>query len=136
MIDEKILTERLEEKRSKYQDLANGSNFDGWHEEDIKYTSKAEMCEEIVEIVNQLAEEQQSFGNSEQVNNVWIPCSSGVIPKEGQRVWLSFTNEVTSYVKDAWWQGKFFVWNNCHIVKDTPMAWKPYEIPAPYKPKG
>ena len=69
-------------------------------------------------------------------NNGWIPyTTNGELPKEGQRVWLSFTNEVTSHVKDAWWQGKFFVWNNCHIVKDTPTAWKPYDIPAPYIPK-
>lgn len=70
-------------------------------------------------------------------NNGWIPyTTNGELPKEGQRVWLSFTNEMTSYVEGAWWQGKFFVWDNCHIVKDTPTAWKPYDIPEPYQPKG
>lgn len=41
---EKIL-KKIEEKRNKYQRLADGSNFDGWEEEDIKYSAKAEMCE-------------------------------------------------------------------------------------------
>ena len=53
------IKERLEEKKSKYQNLADSSNFDGWHEEDIKYTAKADMCEEIIEIVNQVAEEYE-----------------------------------------------------------------------------
>ena len=54
------IKERLEEKKSKYQNLADSSNFDGWHEEDIKYTAKADMCEEIIEIVNQVAAEYRN----------------------------------------------------------------------------
>ena len=56
------IKERLEEKRSKYEELAIGSNFDGYHQEDIKYTARAEMCEEMIEIVNQVAYE---YSNSE-----------------------------------------------------------------------
>ena len=42
-----LILKKIEEKRNKYQRLADGSNFDGWNEEDIKYSAKAEMCEEL-----------------------------------------------------------------------------------------
>ena len=51
------LIARLEKQKNKYQELADSSNFDGWHQEDIEYTSRMEMCEEILEIVNELAME-------------------------------------------------------------------------------
>ena len=70
---EKIL-KKIEEKRNKYQRLADGSNFDGWEEEDIKYSAKAEMCEELKEIVQEVAEEY---------NNGWIPCSERLPEKNG-----------------------------------------------------
>ena len=59
---EKIL-KKIEEKRNKYQRLADGSNFDGWNEEDIKYSAKAEMCEELKEIVHEVAEEYKDKPN-------------------------------------------------------------------------
>ena len=61
---EKIL-KKIEEKRNKYQRLADNSNFDGWYAEDIEYSAKAEMCEELKEIVKDVAEEY---------NGGWIPC--------------------------------------------------------------
>ena len=63
---EKILKKIEEKKRNKYQRFADGSNFDGWNEEDIKYSAKAEMCEELKEIVQEVAEEYKGG---------WIPCS-------------------------------------------------------------
>ena len=55
---------RLEEQKSKYQYLADSSNFDGWAQEEKKYLAKEEMCEEIIEIVNQLAEEYKLKTNA------------------------------------------------------------------------
>ena len=64
----------------------------------------------------------------------WIPYTiNGELPNNGQRVWLSFTTPYTSYVKSAWWIYDHFEWGNCKKVKDYPLAWKPYEVPAPYQ---
>ena len=122
------IKERLEEKKSKYQNLADSSNFDGWHEEDIKYTAKADMCEEIIEIVNQVAEEyNQSLANNNQLltNNGWIPVSSGNLPEEGQVVNATLLIEeqqrriVTQIMYDyIWLKG----------IKRM-IAWKPLEEP-------
>lgn len=68
---EKIL-KKIEEKRNKYQELADSSNFDGWNKEDIYYSAKAEMCEELKEIVQEVAKEYK---------NGWIPCSER-LPEE------------------------------------------------------
>ena len=53
---EKII-KKLEEKRDKYENLAGGSNFDGYHEEEIEYLAMQEAFEKAIEIVNQVAEE-------------------------------------------------------------------------------
>ena len=50
---EKLIS-RLEEKKNRYQELAYDSNFDGWAEEEKQYLAKEEMCEEIIEIINEL----------------------------------------------------------------------------------
>lgn len=70
-------------------------------------------------------------------NNGWIPYVTGCdMPNEASRVWLSFTTPIASFVKSAWYINGHFEWDNCRRVKETPMAWKPFEIPAPYQPKG
>lgn len=78
---EKIL-KKIEEKRNKYQRLADGSNFDGWHEEDIKYSAKAEMCEELKEIVQEVSKEYKGG---------WIPCSER-LPEECVPVNVTWIN--------------------------------------------
>ena len=95
----------------------------------------AECYEHAIEIVKEVAEE---FGKDTNVrtNDDWIPFNSYNLPNKGQKVWLSFTNEITSYVKHAWWVGTHFEWDNSRRVKETPIAWKPYDVPAPYQPKG
>lgn len=73
----------------------------------------------------------------EEHNNGWIPYVTGCdMPNEASRVWLSFTTPIASFVKSAWYINGHFEWDNCRRVKETPMAWKPFEIPAPYQPKG
>lgn len=56
---EKII-ERLKEKRDKYENLADGSNFDGFHEEEIKYLAMEEAYEHAIEIVNKVVEENKN----------------------------------------------------------------------------
>ena len=67
----------------------------------------------------------------------WIPYTvGGELPCNGQKVWLSFTNEIRSYVKQAWWIYDHFEWNNGKRVKDYPLAWQPFIDPQPYKREG
>lgn len=47
----------FKEKRDKYENLADGSNFDGYYEEELKYFGMQEAYEEAIEIVNQVADE-------------------------------------------------------------------------------
>ena len=157
---EKIL-ERLEERKSRYEDLASEDNFNGDYEGERKYTAKAETCEELAKIVQEVAKEYDTCYKdcseceaynkekhhcpkfckviAETVKEIesdggWIPyTTNGEFPNNGQRVWLSFTTPYTSYVKSAWWIYDHFEWGNCKKVKDYPLAWKPYEVPAPYK---
>ena len=91
-------------------------------EGDYTYIKPFEIAKNAV---NQLAEEYKGG---------WIPFTTdSELPKEGHRCWLSFTNSVTSYVKSAWYIDGHFEWDNGRRVKDIPLAWKPYEIPQPYK---
>lgn len=91
-------------------------------------SAKARALDGAIQIVNQLAGEY---------NNGWIPYVTGCeMPNEASRVWLSFTTPIASFVKSAWYINGHFEWDNCKRVKETPMAWKPYDIPAPYQPKG
>jgi len=53
-----ILTDHLEKKLDKYEDLAAGSNFDGYHQEEIKYLAMSEAYEDMVSFVNRLKKEQ------------------------------------------------------------------------------
>ena len=67
----------------------------------------------------------------------WIPyTTNGELPCNGQKVWLSFSNEICSYVKQAWWIYDHFEWNNGQRVKDFPLAWQPFVAPQPYKKEG
>lgn len=74
---------------------------------------------------------------SEQPKTDWIPyTTNGELPYNGQKVWISFANEICSYVKQAWWIYDHFEWNNGKRVKDYPLAWMPYIVPQPYKKEG
>ena len=72
----------------------------------------------------------------EEHNNGWIPCSAK-LPKDGHtfKVWLSFTTPFTSFSKAAWWVESHFEWDNGKAVKEKPIAWMQYNVPAPYIPK-
>ena len=136
---EKIL-KKIEEKRNKYQRLADGSNFDGWNEEDIKYSAKAEMCEELKEIVHEVAEEY---------NGGWIACSER-FPEESGYYLVTYHDWSDgnflpkyddTYVRRLHYQisDHFVGWNYPKNVDDRAendchkevIAWQP--LPEPFK---
>lgn len=105
--------------------------------------SKEIKVQEVIRIANELAEEYGKDTNvftidaGELFNDGWIPYATDCkMPNEASRVWLSFTTPIASFVKSAWYINGHFEWDNCRRVKETPMAWKPYNVPAPYQPKG
>ena len=114
---EKIV-EKLEELHERYinQYGAVGGN------------PMAFSVKECMEIVQEVAEEY---------NNGWIPCSERLPEKNKYiKVWLSFTNNICSFVKRAIWYGSHFEYENGKVVSDTPTAWMQYYEPEPYQPKG
>ena len=120
---EKIL-KKIEEKRNKYQRLADGSNFDGWNEEDIKYSAKAEMCEELKEIVHEVAEEY---------NGGWIACSYR-LPEDDSICIVTVEYSNNEIVVDYGWFDRNGV---CWFVgmqefrTSNILAWQP--LPEPFK---
>ena len=123
---EKIL-KKIEEKRNKYQRLADSSNFDGWNEEDIKYSAKAEMCEELKEIVQEVAEEY---------NGGWIPCSE-MLPEPNQKVIVSYMDRYIGgsygvcegqyvYILNSWDISDYMSDDDFEVI-----AWQP--LPEPFK---
>ena len=120
---EKIL-KKIEEKRNKYQRLADGSNFDGWNEEDIKYSAKAEMCEELKEIVHEVAEEY---------NNGWIACGER-LPEDDSICIVTVEYPNNEIVVDYGWFDRNGV---CWFVgmqefrTSNILAWQP--LPEPFK---
>ena len=122
---EKVL-KKIEEKRNKYQRLADGSYFDGWNEEDIKYSAKAEMCEELKEIVQEVAEEY---------NGCWIPCSER-LPEAGKRYLVSAIWKDKDFEKSAVYDavyGSDGLWHsyNYEPVSYKVIAWQP--LPEQFK---
>ena len=72
------IKERLEEKRDKYENLASSSNFDGYHEEEIKYFAMEEAYEHAIEIVNQVAEEYVPDINVGEIDEVCEWRNNGI----------------------------------------------------------
>lgn len=116
MIDEKLLTKDIHAYFHAMIDRMHGTEID----KDVLTLNK-DICGII---------ERQPKAD-------WIPyTTNGELPCNGQKVWLSFTNEVCSYVKQAFWNCDHFEWDNGKRVKDYPTAWRPFIIPQPYKKEG
>ena len=181
------IKKRFKEKRDKYENLADGSNFDGYYEEELKYFGMQEAYEEAIEIVNQVAEEYKNghfgcnsngqhekckdcglrgecshcntewfaeYSNSEipnmsekstSSNHGWIPCSERTPEFEIYRhksMWTTMTIHEQNYyfVRRVIWNGcdGRWEWDNGKEItsKYQIIAWKPLEIPKPYKPNG
>lgn len=132
---EKIL-KKIEEKRNKYQRLADSSNFDGWNEDDIKYSAKAEMCEELKQIVQEVAEEY---------NGGWIACSERLPKEDGSYLVQSVFEEEFHFYDQYYDSGceAFGTYRDYYdentlgfldseFVKDEDViAWQP--LPEPFK---
>ena len=117
---EKIL-KKIEEKRNKYQRLADGSNFDGWNEEDIKYSAKAEMCEELKEIVYEVAEEYHGG---------WIACSERLPEESGEYLtWVKYDGDRFIAIDEIDCNGIIKEWNCSTDYKI--IVWQP--LPKPFK---
>ena len=102
------------------------------------YCADANICgfdamrKQAIEIVNQLAEEYKGG---------WIPCNKK-LPKNWEYVHATCISLIDD--REPWVIEGFY--NNIPGWKElTPMiylghaeviAWKPYKLPAPYKPKG
>ena len=112
-----------------------------------------------IEIVNQLAEEYKhcalcylqspcEYQNENAIlqdelladKSGWIPCSSGTMPKENEKIMLTFKNSAGLHVGEATYKNKMFFYvtdtefGYYEEVYKNPIAWKPKD--APYQPKG
>ena len=117
---EKIL-KKIEEKRNKYQRLADSSNFDGWNEEDIKYSAKAEMCEELKEIVQEVAGKY---------NGGWISVKDRLPDKAGSYLVIGKSGGATVtrwYMPSEFYPEGHFGGNSSDYIR--------YWMPRPEPPK-
>lgn len=68
----------------------------------------------------------------------WIPCSERM-PEDDCIVWVSFSNPHRNHVAKVRWEYNFdsmercFKWGNGRLIKEMPVAWKPYYTPEPYR---
>ena len=88
-----------------------------------------------ITIVNELAEEYKLFGNSEQVNGGWIPCSERLPEEDG--VYLITLSDGVDYltipadfISNHTWH-KWWKIDSEWIYYDDVTAWQP--LPEPYK---
>lgn len=120
------IKERLEERKNKLVDYANQSNFDGWQQEEKEYLVKADECEKLIKIVNQVEQEYQSTMG--QVNDGWIPCSKEM-PKEKGLYLVSYGENTQVIVEN--YNGILF---DEHYYFEQPKAWM--HRPKPYDEEG
>lgn len=96
------------------------------------------LIEDIIPVLKKLsadeAREVMEVIKSQHKVGEWIPCSER-LPKKGRyiKVWVSFSNHVSSYTKIAHWADDKFVWDNGREIKDKPDAWMPFFAPEPYR---
>ena len=88
-----------------------------------------------IDIVNQLAEEYKPFGNSEQVQGGWIPCSER-LPKVNRKVFVAFkVAQLCEKTIDydigylSSYDGKWYCDHKGYDVEKV-LAWMP--LPVPY----
>ena len=97
---------------------------------DTKELCRICVVDDAIEIVKQEAE---------QYNNGWIPCSEQ-LPKEDEKVYISTKTErvyVGVYTKRYGFEKREgFICDDGFMWMNTALAWKPYVLPDPYKPKG
>ena len=142
---EKIIEKLEEEKMFYFLTIANT----GDEKLDYAYEHTGDALDKAIEIVKQEAEK---FGTDTNVgSNGWIPCSSGVMPKEciTKDGYTDPSEEVLVYiyygencvnngcgVSRYWEHTKFHKnpWIDLKYGKENVIAWQP--LPQPYQPKG
>ena len=118
------LISRLEIKKEVYTDILQSMP----NNQVVK--GKVTCLDEVIESVNQLAEEY---------NNGWIPCSER-LPDIDESVLICFSNDMESVIafrtrmiesnyEDVWINS-----STAHRITSNILAWQP--LPAPYKQKG
>lgn len=138
---------RLEEREKYYHECALDEIMENGHTLDAEgFLGKEDAYGDAISIVNQLAEEHKVFGNSEQVNDGWVPCSSGEMPKCGEfdikNVWVTMHRKGVDFyfTRKICWNNylKRWEWSNGKKMADDweIIAWQYLEVPAPYQPKG
>lgn len=102
-----------------------GCNTNGEHE-------RCDDCGVADKCPNYKKQLFEQFGNSGQLNDGWIPCSSGVMPKMEQTVLVTVAKEcvlneevITVDYDEEYMQ---------YFEDGSFLAWQP--LPAPYQPKG
>ena len=97
---------------------------------DTKELCRICVVDDAIEIVKQEAE---------QYNNGWIP-SIEQLPEEDEKVYISTKTErvyVGVYTKRYGFEKREgFICDDGFMWMNTALAWKPYVLPDPYKPKG
>ena len=151
----KDIVERLEERTEFLKDCTKYGNKDVKQQEKSYSTMMlyevADLVDDLIEIVNQVAEEYKS-------NDGWIPCSSGKMPMEHDSIFANYkgtkkwndamfekiSDEVNVTVADENGNGTTThahtvdgKWN-CDLLRCNKtykvIAWQP--LPQPYQPKG
>ena len=111
MIDEKLLIERLEERR---KDVKRAMNKFGPTTELV--TMDGSFIQ-VIQDINQLVEEH---------NNGWIPCSEMLFPRYGQKVFATVRTDIATHDVIITKYERQEYWHNGIVI-----AWMP--LPAPYK---
>lgn len=125
------IKERLENAKGvAFLTLANT----GDSMKDVVYDEVMVYMNTAIEIVNQVAEE---YGKDINVpgNDGWIPVSSGKLPDNGKRCWVTYewANGTLHVDEDYLIEGKWF-----ETEDEAVKAWmyNYVEKPEPYQPKG
>ena len=95
-------------------------------------TRKSVAYDDVVEIVNQVAEEYSSKSSSSE-NDGWIPCSER-LPEVEADVLLTLRGLTIHTGFRANTEGYFYVDGGEYVEFEDVIAWQ--TLPAPYKPKG
>lgn len=123
----KKLIGRLEEYQNQLDTDMWARECDNWYGQ--LCNGKSEGVDEIIEIVNQLAEE---MGVSKMENTTWIPCSERLPEKYGEYLCCdTYGNFVLGFPSESNTSNTGFVVETEHEYCYDIIAWQP--LPEPYQ---
>ena len=107
--------------------------LDSLHEKILKSKFAEEVTEAEIEAL--VKTKELTNNNQSLANDGWIPCSSGKMPENGRRCWVTYewANGSLHVDKDYLVNGKWF-----ETKDEAVKAWmyNDEETPEPYQPKG